>query len=310
MVYRVAVIGDVHGQKAALEKTIRKLEKCGVDRIISVGDLVDRGPDSQGCVELVRSRGFIAANGKRRRIEMVLGNHEDSHIRVKLGIPYPGSKNVWKTSKHPAVHKSFKKADWKYLLSRPYVLRDERLDLTVVHGGIMPEDQAIGWYGRDRAAMLTRTGYIGTDGARLKPGRFSETFWTDAYDGRFGRVIYGHTSFNKIRVDGQTTGVDGSKHGRILAIVVSDTEADRRFSTSFKMPPLFVKTKENTSSMTSTQFYSSWYSQPEVRRDRPEVKRSWGGLFGDSVRRPAPSRPRFESDRRLIDRVNGVGGLD
>lgn len=304
MVYRVAVIGDVHGQKKALEKTIRKLEKLGVDRIISVGDLVDRGPDSQGCVELVRSRGFIASTGKRRRIEMVLGNHEDSHIRIKLGVAYPGSKNVWKTSKHPLVHASLKAADWKYLLSRPYVLRDSRLDLTILHGGVMPEDQSIGWYGRDRAAALSRTGYIGKDGARLKPGRFSDAFWTDEYDGRFGRIIYGHTSFSKIRVDGQTTGVDGSKFGKILAITVSDTEADRRFSTSFDMPPMFVKTKENTASMSSSQFYSSWYPQPEVWQGSYESRSRGDRLFANPPPRPMPSKPRFESDRILIDRIN------
>lgn len=62
------VVGDLHGCYDAL---LRQLDDRAfdpaVDRLISVGDLVDRGPDSWRCLQLVREPWFHS----------VWGNHED-----------------------------------------------------------------------------------------------------------------------------------------------------------------------------------------------------------------------------------------
>lgn len=62
------IMGDLHGCYDAL---IRQLDdrmfNPEVDRLISVGDLIDRGPDSLGCLQLVREPWFYSA----------WGNHED-----------------------------------------------------------------------------------------------------------------------------------------------------------------------------------------------------------------------------------------
>lgn len=59
-----AVIGDIHGESEQLE---RLLEKIGPDRdVYHVGDLIDRGPDSRGVIQICIDRG----------IQGVLGNHE------------------------------------------------------------------------------------------------------------------------------------------------------------------------------------------------------------------------------------------
>ena len=61
------VVGDVHGHFATLE---RALERVGFertrDRLFSVGDLVDRGPESERALAWIRER-FDA---------VVMGNHE------------------------------------------------------------------------------------------------------------------------------------------------------------------------------------------------------------------------------------------
>lgn len=72
---RLLVMGDIHGQ---YEKMVRVLELCGyqaeVDRLILLGDYVDRGPDSRQVVsevmDLVKG-GAIA----------LYGNHEDLMCR-------------------------------------------------------------------------------------------------------------------------------------------------------------------------------------------------------------------------------------
>jgi serine/threonine protein phosphatase 1 len=61
------VIGDLHGSFSAFENLIKNLNfNPESDRIISVGDLVDRGPDSLKCLGLLRQPWFHA----------VLSNHE------------------------------------------------------------------------------------------------------------------------------------------------------------------------------------------------------------------------------------------
>jgi len=60
-------IGDLHGSFSVFENLIKNLKfNPAVDRMFSVGDLVDRGPDSLKCLDLIRRPWFHA----------VLANHE------------------------------------------------------------------------------------------------------------------------------------------------------------------------------------------------------------------------------------------
>ena len=61
------VVGDLHGHRSLLEKALDQLAfdpRC--DRVLSVGDLVDRGPESLATLALIEEPWFHA----------VLGNHE------------------------------------------------------------------------------------------------------------------------------------------------------------------------------------------------------------------------------------------
>lgn len=52
---RIIIIGDVHGCIDELRALLRKCHyRQGVDRLISVGDLVGKGPDSVAVVRLIR----------------------------------------------------------------------------------------------------------------------------------------------------------------------------------------------------------------------------------------------------------------
>jgi predicted phosphodiesterase len=66
------VISDIHG---CLAETKLLLDKCnynhGIDHVISVGDLVDRGPEPLECIRFMKD---INAT-------VVLGNHEDKYLR-------------------------------------------------------------------------------------------------------------------------------------------------------------------------------------------------------------------------------------
>lgn len=61
------VVGDLHGHRAVFEQELVRLNfDPAVDRVFSVGDLVDRGPDSLGTLALLEQPWFHA----------VLGNHD------------------------------------------------------------------------------------------------------------------------------------------------------------------------------------------------------------------------------------------
>lgn len=74
------VVGDVHGDRAALEALLEQLgwtlsrdgrwTAPGSRKLIFVGDIVDRGPDSLGCMACVR--GLV----EQGDAQWVVGNHE------------------------------------------------------------------------------------------------------------------------------------------------------------------------------------------------------------------------------------------
>jgi serine/threonine protein phosphatase 1 len=74
-------IGDIHGNLPALEDLLNRLhpELRHGDLVVFLGDYIDRGPDSCGCIEaILRFRDDIPA-------EMVClcGNHEDWMLRTR-----------------------------------------------------------------------------------------------------------------------------------------------------------------------------------------------------------------------------------
>ncbi len=63
---KIAVISDIHGNAEAFSAVLEHMEKQGVDRVISLGDNIGYGPDSEKVMGMVRAEG----------IHSVLGNHE------------------------------------------------------------------------------------------------------------------------------------------------------------------------------------------------------------------------------------------
>ena len=63
---RYGVLGDIHGNREALEAVLRALEARGVERFLCVGDIVGYNADPDECVELMRSK----------RVAAIAGNHD------------------------------------------------------------------------------------------------------------------------------------------------------------------------------------------------------------------------------------------
>ena len=69
----IYAIGDIHGQKAMLEDALARIERDGgrEAEVVFLGDLVDRGPDSAGVIDLLQ-RGVAAG----RNWTVLRGNHD------------------------------------------------------------------------------------------------------------------------------------------------------------------------------------------------------------------------------------------
>lgn len=66
---KIEIIGDVHGMTADFQNIINKAQKNN-HMIIQLGDIVDYGPDSVGCIELMHK---LVMHGKAI---FIIGNHE------------------------------------------------------------------------------------------------------------------------------------------------------------------------------------------------------------------------------------------
>jgi predicted phosphodiesterase len=71
---KIAVLSDIHGNLAALDAVLSDIHKVDVDEIISLGDNIGYGPDSNAVMELICELG----------IPSVLGNHEMPVIDKEL----------------------------------------------------------------------------------------------------------------------------------------------------------------------------------------------------------------------------------
>ena len=67
-------IGDIHGERQALEELIEALPLREDDCLIFMGDYVDRGLDSRGVVD------YLIELAKRRPCTFLIGNHESMFL--------------------------------------------------------------------------------------------------------------------------------------------------------------------------------------------------------------------------------------
>ena len=107
------IFGDVHGNIIALEK-LKKHFFNKVDIIICHGDVVNYGPWSNECVDLLSSEDIICLKG----------NHEDAYLK---GF-YPGKNNLVKQF-FSTTFKSFEKID----IIKSYGVEYENDLIKVVH---------------------------------------------------------------------------------------------------------------------------------------------------------------------------------
>ena len=117
---RNIIIGDVHGCCDTLNRLIRLVAPASGDRLIFLGDLFDRGPDSYGVLETVMEL------EQRFGEDFILlrGNHEDYLLARRLTLQ---QRWVWDMVGRGATVRSFKSHGAKMEDARPWLEAHARL---------------------------------------------------------------------------------------------------------------------------------------------------------------------------------------
>ena len=171
---RLIAIGDIHGCHAELAELLSRLAPTRDDRLILVGDLVNRGPDSRRVLELAREHRAIA----------LLGNHELRLMRFRR----TGDKKILKRG-DLETFQQLRPEDWAFIEAMPLTFEEPTLDTVFVHGGFLPD---IPWR-KQPAEVVTRIQVIDHDGTPAKRSEAPDApLWADCWNGP-PFVVYGHT---------------------------------------------------------------------------------------------------------------------
>ncbi len=78
---RLFAIGDIHGNAAALDTVLSVINPQINDTLITLGDYIDRGPDTRAVIEQ------LLTLGSRCRFIPIMGNHEEVLLTIYAGRP-------------------------------------------------------------------------------------------------------------------------------------------------------------------------------------------------------------------------------
>lgn len=203
---RTLVVGDVHGCLGELDELLRVAEyRRDADRLVFLGDLLDRGPDPVGVVRRVRELGA----------ECVMGNHEEKHLRWAAHEARrradPGYRNPMRPfdAKRAAEHADLSRDDLAWIAAMP---RSVALGgaWTAVHAGFVPGVPV----SRQPPDWIIRLRYVDAGGKpvsrdRGENGEPGVRRWAEAWRGPQS-VVYGHhaQALAGPRVDSPAPGVE------------------------------------------------------------------------------------------------------
>ncbi len=201
---RTIAIGDVHGCRAELEDLLAKVSPGADDRVVFLGDLVNRGPDSLGVFDVLATL---------KNWTCVLGNHEWRLLSLRGG---DGKAKIRASDKELA--QKLRPGDWDIIARMPITFFDPELQTVFVHGGFLPDTP---WQTQP-AEVVTRIQVVDEQG---RPRKRSECPacppWADLWHHETPFVIYGHTPRPQVDARPPARGIDtGCVYGGHLTAYV------------------------------------------------------------------------------------------
>lgn len=191
MATRTLVVGDIHGCREELEDLLEESGWQEGDRLVSVGDLVAKGPDSFGVVRLMR----------KLRAEAVRGNH-DQHCLRWWDAKVAGQALPELRPAHQDVVHQLEDADWQWLSDRPLWLEVDAHNALVVHAGLLPD---LPLEEQDPYDLMNMRSILddGTGSRNYEDG----TPWAALWPGP-RLVVFGHDAVRGLQVREHAIGLD------------------------------------------------------------------------------------------------------
>jgi predicted phosphodiesterase len=138
------VLGDIHGNSEALHSALGRLQDCGVERLVCVGDLVGYNADPDECVLMLQLRNATC----------IAGNHDLIGTR-QLGFDQCSNKAMHSLKR---TRRTLLPDTVQFLKALPaHVVLEDRFLLT--HGGVRDVQQ----YMTQPKHVLENIGYLRSD---------------------------------------------------------------------------------------------------------------------------------------------------
>ncbi|MBN2790695.1 MAG: metallophosphoesterase [Candidatus Delongbacteria bacterium] len=183
---RTLIIGDIHGCFRELSDLIEKFGPTDNDQIYSVGDVINRGPESINCIKLL----------KELNAKVVMGNHEHWYLR---SFPFK------EKTQQNKIFKSLELEDHlRWIYDLPYYIETPKF--IIVHAGFDPRRPI---EKNDKDVLVSIRMLEDID----KP-------WFEEYEGK-KHVYFGHWGKLGLYYGKNVTGLDtGCVYGKQLSGIV------------------------------------------------------------------------------------------
>jgi len=206
---RLIFIGDIHGCFEELRELLARVAPEADDTVVSVGDVVTKGPAAARCLDLWRERRYLAVQGnneikllQRARPFLRFFSNVDRGVLVRRDL-------------------------LRYIASWPLVIDFPQERITTVHGGFLPQMQITPEDIEHRQDVIPELRWIRKQNGDWRPvpkekKKKDDVLWAEKWRGdRF--VLYGHTPLREPKRDKQALGLDtGCVYGGSLTAAVFD----------------------------------------------------------------------------------------
>jgi hypothetical protein len=202
---RTVIVGDVHGCRAELEALLDHIGFTAGDRLVFVGDLVARGPDSLGVLDVARRTGALIVRGNHEQKLLEWREARDAWMhgnRTRIEAPLGRV--------HREVARALRPVDWTLLATAPLSLELPDHGVRIVHAGLLP---GVPFEMQSPETLL----HIRTVPNTQRKGR---VLWGARYAGP-PQVVFGHNAAPGLQLHPWATGLDtGCVYGGALTAIV------------------------------------------------------------------------------------------
>ncbi len=204
---RLIVVGDVHGCIDELRALLKLADYQPGDQVVLLGDLVAKGPDSVGVVQLAREIGA----------KSVRGNHDHEVIRWFEAASRGGADAVV-SLEHARIARALGAAEHAWLMDSPWFIESADMRHLFVHAGFIP---GVKLTQQNPRLMMNMRSVLddGTVTAKNVPACGWARLWRGPQT-----VVFGHDAFRGLQLYEYAKGIDtGCVYGgRLTALLLPE----------------------------------------------------------------------------------------